>query len=77
MPFGGGSRRCLGAAFALYEMKIVVGTILQRIELSLAGEERPVRQGLAMGPRRGVRLRPVRWLVPPAARSRQSHTLDA
>ena len=29
IPFGGGSRRCLGAAFALYEMKIVIGTLLR------------------------------------------------
>ncbi len=28
MPFGGGHRRCLGAAFALYEMKVVLATIL-------------------------------------------------
>jgi cytochrome P450 len=35
-PFGGGPRRCLGAAFATMEMKIVVGTILQELELRLA-----------------------------------------
>jgi cytochrome P450 len=29
MPFGGGYRRCLGAAFALYEMKLVLATILR------------------------------------------------
>ena len=30
-PFGGGARRCLGMAFALYEMKIVVATLVARL----------------------------------------------
>ena len=33
-PFGGGVRRCLGMAFASYEMKIVLATILARTELA-------------------------------------------
>jgi cytochrome P450 len=36
MPFGGGSRRCLGMAFALYEMKVVLATVLARFRLRLA-----------------------------------------
>jgi cytochrome P450 family 110 len=34
-PFGGGQRRCLGAAFSLQEMKIVVGIVLHRWRLQL------------------------------------------
>jgi cytochrome P450 len=56
IPFGGGARRCLGAAFALHEMKVVVGTLLHAHRLRLA-DTRPaeqVRLGLLMGPGGGV-----------------------
>ncbi len=33
-PFGGGNRRCLGAGFAMVEMRIVLREILRRVELS-------------------------------------------
>ena len=55
IPFGGGARRCLGAAFAMYEMKVVLGTLLRGRRLRLAGRG-PVaetRRGLLMGPRGG------------------------
>jgi cytochrome P450 len=63
LPFGGGVRRCLGMAFAQFEMKLVLSTILSRFELAFA-EARNVRQqrrGLVSGPspfkmvKRGVR----------------------
>jgi cytochrome P450 len=59
LPFGGGARRCIGAAFALYEMKVVLGTLLARYRFTLARkeQERPVMRNLAMGPRGRVRLR--------------------
>lgn len=36
-PFGGGNRICIGLPFALYEMKVVLATILARADLSLVG----------------------------------------
>lgn len=59
LPFGGGSRRCLGAAFAESEMAIAIGTIASEWELELADAqpERAVRHNITMGPARGVRVR--------------------
>jgi cytochrome P450 len=42
IPFGGGVRRCLGASFALYEMKIVIPAILRHAQLR-AVEPEPER----------------------------------
>jgi len=60
-PFGGGHRRCLGAAFAGYELKIALGTILARTDLALADRRppRPVLRNITMAPDRAVRLRVV------------------
>jgi cytochrome P450 len=56
MPFGGGARRCIGAAFALYEMKLVLATLLRTRALRLVSDV-PVastRRGLTMEPKGGV-----------------------
>jgi cytochrome P450 len=52
LPFGGGVRRCIGMAFAQFEMKLVISSILSSVELSLADTRaaRPVRRGLTSGP---------------------------
>jgi cytochrome P450 len=52
LPFGGGVRRCIGMAFAQFEMKLVLSTILSRFDLALAGapKVRQQRRGLVSGP---------------------------
>ena len=57
-PFGGGIRRCLGMAFALYEMKIVVGVTLLAARLRLAGDAPPkvVRRSVTLAPAGGTRV---------------------
>jgi cytochrome P450 len=54
-PFGGGVRRCIGAAFAHMEMDIVLRTILQRLELETtsARGERWLFRGVAFAPAKG------------------------
>jgi cytochrome P450 len=60
LPFGGGTRRCLGASFATFEMKIVIRRVLERARLEPVGRpEKGVRRGITFVPRRGVRVRQV------------------
>jgi cytochrome P450 len=58
IPFGGGVHKCIGYAFALYEMKMVLATVLSRAELEPVSEKvRVVRRNLAVCPSTGVRMR--------------------
>jgi cytochrome P450 len=58
IPFGGGVRRCLGAAFAEFEMRIVLSTVLRSRALAAAGgAERVMRRNITFSPRTGTRVR--------------------
>lgn len=61
LPFGGGARRCIGAAMAHYEARVVLGTALRswRLELQERGAVATVRRNLTLGPKTGVRMRMV------------------
>jgi cytochrome P450 len=65
IPFGGGVRRCIGAAFAEYEMRIVLRAFLERAELS-APDPKPERvkvRNITLAPGRGTLVsldRPLR-----------------
>ena len=56
MSFGGGVRRCLGAAFAEFEMRIVLRAIVERIDLESTREapERIVRRNITFSPKEGT-----------------------
>lgn len=66
LPFGGGSRSCIGSAFSLYEMKLVLATVLSRYQLALAnrGAVKPVRRGITIVPSDNFRLRAIRQRHP-------------
>jgi cytochrome P450 len=57
IPFGGGRRRCLGASFAMLEMKIVLRAVLSRSEPAPDGHrlERTRRRSITVSPRAGAR----------------------
>lgn len=60
LPFGGGHRRCIGAAFANYEMRLAVAELVMGWDLELLKpDERPVRRSVTMGPQYGVPVRVV------------------
>jgi cytochrome P450 len=58
IPFGGGIRRCLGASFALLEMKVVLETILAQTTLRPArgAGESTTRRAITFAPSRGGRI---------------------
>jgi cytochrome P450 len=59
IPFGGGVRRCLGAAFAEMEMRVVLRTLHDelRIEAVSGRAERVARRNVTFSPRSGTRIR--------------------
>jgi cytochrome P450 family 135 len=72
IPFGGGTRRCLGAAFATLEMREVLRALAARFEL---GPDRPEGERMR---RRSITLTPARggYVVPKALASSPPHHAD-
>lgn len=56
LPFGGGARRCIGAALAMLELKLVLGVVMQAPPLRLTGDTaiRATVRNTTVGPRGGV-----------------------
>jgi cytochrome P450 len=62
LPFGGGRRRCLGASFAIQEMKIVLRAVVERFDITAPSPapEHTGRRSITFSPKGGatVVLRP-------------------
>lgn len=58
IPFGAGARRCIGLAFAQFEMKLALAKILQGWEMELADtrEVKPKRRGLVTGQDKPIQM---------------------
>ncbi len=58
LPFGGSNRRCIGMAFAQYEMKLALATLLTEAQFELREAEpvTAVRRGVTMAPQGGISM---------------------
>jgi cytochrome P450 len=57
LPFGGGPRYCIGAAFAQIEAKVVLARLLQTFDLELLSPDVRLHMGATLEPRPGVMMR--------------------
>jgi cytochrome P450 family 135 len=66
IPFGGGVRRCIGASFAQFEMRVIMRAILERAEFRAASPapERPRTRNITTAPAKGCRVVLTRPLSP-------------
>jgi cytochrome P450 len=79
IPFGGGVRRCLGASFAQYEMRIVLRAIVERAQLR-AADPRPEAlrpRNITLAPARGTRVVLEQPVAPPVERLAPAATPDS
>lgn len=61
LPFGGGSRSCIGMALSMFEMKLVLATVISQYQLELVdnGEVKPVRRGITFVPSSNFKLKVI------------------
>lgn len=73
LPFGAGARRCIGSAFAQFEIKMVLAKILSSLDLEIVDrtEIKAVRRGLVSAPNRSIQL------LVKGERPTKSQTLEA
>jgi len=60
IPFGGGARNCIGAAFGLMEAKVVLARLLQKFNLRLTNRQVHPHMGATLEPRPGVMMQAKR-----------------
>jgi cytochrome P450 len=58
IPFGGGTRRCLGAALAMAEQRVVLEAMVRRLDLEAPDPEpeRALHRNVTMIPAKGARV---------------------
>lgn len=58
LPFGGGTRSCIGMALSMFEMKLVLATVVSRYQLAIAHNRpaRAVRRGITFVPSSDFKL---------------------
>jgi cytochrome P450 len=78
VPFGGGTRRCLGASFAQMEMRVALERILARTVLTPASRRHDpaVFRAITLAPKHGVRVIMAGSPVPARAETQAAETVD-
>lgn len=78
LPFGGGIRRWIGAAFATLEIKTVLRTVLTHAHLEPVGRmEKPLRRAVTLIPSRGARVQLTARCAPDPVLSTEPSARDA
>jgi cytochrome P450 len=61
VPFGGGPRACIGAAFGQAEARVVISRLLQTHKFEFTNHKIHAHMGATLEPRPGVKMKVVRW----------------